>query len=280
MVLGRLANGAVGVLDRPLLRGILGTVATVLYSARTGQRSRVRWRRGLWEHRSAAGTIPWPTPTWLTPELLARQLADSFGHWPLPGEGDVVVDVGAGFGAEVLPLSHRVGASGRVIAIEASPASVTRLERLIEANRLTNVTVLPVAASDRSGTVTISQGDVEELNTIVDARSGVDVEAVTLERVLAPYRRIDWLKMNIEGGERLALIGLKVTAPRVRRIVVCCHDFRASEGAPEAMRTTPFVREWLSDQGFIVEARDDRRPHIRDQLWGTRVPGDVEPASE
>jgi len=57
--------------------------------------------------------------------------------------GATVVEVGAGVGAHVLPLSAAVGPSGRVIAFERDDVTRRMLRQNIQANRLNNVTVLP-----------------------------------------------------------------------------------------------------------------------------------------
>ena len=40
-----------------------------------------------------------------------------------PQPGDIVLDVGAGTGTEALPLSQLVGDKGKVVSIEAHPAT-------------------------------------------------------------------------------------------------------------------------------------------------------------
>ena len=45
-----------------------------------------------------------------------------------------MVDIGAGCGEEALALSQAVGDSGRVIAVEADPATFKRLELLCRVN--------------------------------------------------------------------------------------------------------------------------------------------------
>jgi hypothetical protein len=37
---------------------------------------------------------------------------------------------------------------------------------------------------------------------------------------------IDLLKMNIEGAEELAILGMSKSAHRIKNIAIACHDFR------------------------------------------------------
>jgi ubiquinone/menaquinone biosynthesis C-methylase UbiE len=55
---------------------------------------------------------------------------DVFMHRYVVGCGDIVLDIGAGSGTEVLPESWMVGRSGEVIAVDAHPATFAALERL------------------------------------------------------------------------------------------------------------------------------------------------------
>jgi hypothetical protein len=57
-------------------------------------------------------------------------------------QGDIVVDVGAHMGKYTIIASKRVGANGKVIAIEAHPGNYEMLNRNIKLNGLTNVTTL------------------------------------------------------------------------------------------------------------------------------------------
>jgi len=63
-------------------------------------------------------------------------------------EGDAFVDVGANIGVFTVSAALKVGAQGRVLAIEASPRVFPYLERNVQLNTLDNVTVANCAASD------------------------------------------------------------------------------------------------------------------------------------
>ena len=57
----------------------------------------------------------------------------------LPKQGDVVVDIGAHMGRYTIIGAKRVGAQGKVVAIEAHPGNFEMLNRNIKLNQLTNV---------------------------------------------------------------------------------------------------------------------------------------------
>jgi hypothetical protein len=79
--------------------------------------------------------------------------------------------------------------------------------------------------------------------------------------------RIDFIKMNIEGAEKLAIQGMDRTLRKTRTVCISCHDFKADQDGDEALRTKTAVREFLVEKGFRVTTRDDdARPWVRDQL--------------
>ena len=263
-------------LDRPGGRALLGLAGSLWYSVKRREPCLIGWRDGAWVHRYRGARIPHdrlgeaPPPAEFTAE--AR---DIFLHGYEPREGDVVVDVGAGVGAETLLFSRLVGASGRVVALEAHPRTFERLELLCRLNGLANVVPLQVAASDADGTLSISDAEEHVANTILGVgERGIDVPARPLDDVAAELglTRVDLLKLNIEGAERAALAGMTELVERTRHVCISCHDFLAERGGPEELRTKSFVREFLLERGFALTSRDDAPdPWTRDYVYGVNT---------
>lgn len=65
--------------------------------------------------------------------------------------GMVAVDVGANIGLHTLQMARAVGPQGRVYAVEPAPDNLKYLKRNIALNRLSQVEVLPWAASSEHG---------------------------------------------------------------------------------------------------------------------------------
>ncbi len=68
-------------------------------------------------------------------------------------EGDVVVDIGAHIGLYTIIASKRVGAKGKVVAIEAHPGNFEMLYKNTKLNNLDNVLLLSCAASSKESKV-------------------------------------------------------------------------------------------------------------------------------
>ena len=68
--------------------------------------------------------------------------------------------------------------------------------------------------------------------------------------------QVDFLKMNIEGAERLALSGLGEMVRKTKNVCIACHDFLANEGGPNEMRTKADVIRFLKQNGFAVSCEN------------------------
>ena len=188
----------------------------------------------------------------------------------------MIVDVGAGHGEDTLMFSRGVGESGRVIAIEAHPLSFAILTNFCRLNRLVNVSPLHLALMDKSGKVSIADSEsswIENAISVDDGSPGIEVRASTLDQVCEEQdlKKIDFLKMNIEGAERFALLGAESFMRRADQVCVACHDFRADLGHGEQFRTRAFVERFLIEHGFKLASRpDDPRDYVRDHVFGLR----------
>lgn len=159
------------------------------------------------------------------------------------GPGDVMVDVGANIGYFTVLAAQRVGPSGRVVAVEASPGLCDILRRNVAMNgHRSTVTVWNRAAWSGSGRLqfhqrvhygansSLASAGAEHLEDLADEEAVVEVEAVDLDAILGGLARVDVLKLDVEGAEVHALKGLSGTVaahPEMKLMV---------EWAPEQIR--------------------------------------------
>lgn len=136
-------------------------------------------------------------------------------------EGDVVVDVGANIGCIALLAATLVGKQGLVIAVEPNLNNVQLLYAGMALNEASNVRVLPCAASNRSGLVSLTGGSNAH---VVDLRqpsaSAVYAQTIVLDEALSWVPRLDLLKMDVEGHESLALAGCNDLIERHRPTLI------------------------------------------------------------
>lgn len=270
----RLWHGLVRRLDRPRRRLLLVLPASVWVSVSYRSPCLVYWRDGVWIHHYRGVKIPHAVlGRAAPPAVFTAEARDIFLNEYTPRAGDTVFDVGAGIGAETLLFSRLVGASGRVVSLEAHPHTYERLASLCKVNRLANVVPLQVAASDADGEVRISDSEHYLQNVLVET-GGIAVPARRIDSIARELAvtRIDLLKMNIEGAERLAIGGLGGIIAGTRHVCIGCHDFLADAGGSEQLRTKQLVRDFLVKHGFRVTSRDDAPdPWTRDYLYGRRI---------
>lgn len=123
--------------------------------------------------------------------------------------GDVFVDIGANIGYDTLLASSRVGPTGKVVSIEASPRTFALLQRNLAANPgSSNVRAVNAAVSDRPGTLELYEVNAANIGaaTTLASRGGTlvaSVEALPLDQILTPDERsrLRLIKMDVEGAE-------------------------------------------------------------------------------
>jgi FkbM family methyltransferase len=132
--------------------------------------------------------------------------------------GAVFVDVGANMGVFSLRAAARVGPAGHVHAVEASTRNAALLARSIAENGFANVTLHHVAASDRTGELAVLENPLDtNARVALAAGAGERTRAVRLDDLLGPaLRRLDVVKVDVEGFEVAAIEGFRATLERLR----------------------------------------------------------------
>jgi len=188
--------------------------------------------------------------------------------------GGIVVDVGAGIGEDVVAFSRIVGPTGMVFAIEAHPRLFECLVQTIEKNRLKNVIPIQVAVSATRCELLLSNEDCILSGSTVMGIGTIPVQGLPLDEIFNAFelKRIDLLKMNIEGAEVGALLGMESLSSLIGSIVVSCHDFVANRhGGSDSLRTFQKVEAVLTKMGFTTISRlDDIREEVRYIHYGSR----------
>lgn len=133
--------------------------------------------------------------------------------------GGVFVDVGANVGVMSFHAAQVVGPSGKVIAFEPNPENVQFFLRGVLLNGFDQVTLFPVGASDRSAVFSVRGGSNSYLG---EAQIGGELaQSAVADRLLETEARIDFIKLDIEGHEPHALVGLRKTIARHRPTLLC-----------------------------------------------------------
>ena len=128
--------------------------------------------------------------------------------WLQPGMR--VVDVGANYGVYTLAAALRVGAAGRVWAIEPTPQCAAFLRRSLELNGCRQVQLIETVVSDRRGSVRFALKALSETNAVAaPGEAAVELPARTLDELAGElgWSAVDFLKLDVEGHELQAVGG-------------------------------------------------------------------------
>jgi len=142
--------------------------------------------------------------------------------------GDTVLDVGAQLGYITSFLAARVGSGGHIYAFEPDPKALEQLRKTVAGNRQDQVTIFPLAASDREGELSFFASPTVGWSTAVDGTSRENLEQIRVpasriddldeaSRIKRPVRLI---KLDVEGWECEALDGMQKLLARDRPYVV------------------------------------------------------------
>jgi FkbM family methyltransferase len=128
--------------------------------------------------------------------------------------GDAAVDVGANVGYFTLLASRRVGPGGRVFAFEPAPATRQDLEANVRLNDAANVVVRSEALSNKPGETTFNLGPQDHpgtssLRSLANGSERVTVTTACLDDLLPQGVRVNLIKIDVEGAEYLALLGMR-----------------------------------------------------------------------
>ena len=155
-------------------------------------------------------------------EALESELAH-LHHFLRPG--DVFLDVGANSGIFSLKAAKCVGEDGIVVALEPLPHMLYTLHRNVVMNRFSNVRIRNFCAGDQTGVTEfwINQGRPASSGLIrLDPQaSKVSVLCMKLDDLAAleGLKRLDYVKIDVEGAEDRILAGARELISRFKPVI-------------------------------------------------------------
>jgi FkbM family methyltransferase len=182
--------------------------------------------------------------------LRMQRMLDSLLH-----PGATVVDVGANIGYNTLYAAHKVGATGRVYAVEPAQDNLALLYTNLFANNLANVIVLPYAAGNKSARQNFYlRGEVSAVNSLYHDNFYAPITETT-EVLIAPLDDLipntpDLVKIDVEGGELNVLQGMtRILRSHSLRLIVEWHPTLQQAAGYDSDELPRFL--W--DQGFSLQ---------------------------
>lgn len=169
---------------------------------------------------------------------------------------DVIIDAGAFIGDTAVFFHHKLGGRCRIHSFELLDENLALLMHNLERNGVgeEQVTLNKLALTDTTGDeITIDQGRSQGATSIFGGGRGDRVQTITLDDyvIRTGLDRVDYIKMDIEGAEVLALQGARETIRHFRpRLAVCLyHKWDDAFTIPAAIDATgveyEFAFKWV-----------------------------------
>jgi len=142
--------------------------------------------------------------------------------------GDVFVDIGANIGLFSLNASKVVGDQGKVVAFEAFSSNFKQFKNNISINNFKNIISENKAISNQNSTIEILYNEKDHnigmaSAFLKDFTSREIVESTTLDEYASIHNisKIDLIKIDIEGGEYHAILGMtKILSERKPQVIM------------------------------------------------------------
>ncbi|MEI8136308.1 MAG: FkbM family methyltransferase [Bacteroidota bacterium] len=200
---------------------------------------------------------------------LYKSIKDIYCKNYFPKKDDVIVDIGAGIGTEVLFFHEQIGENGKIYSIEASTDSYTKLNALCSKNRITNSFNYNIAISNFNGKIWLEETENFEVNQINNTHKGIEINCFTLDQFVKDngITKIDLLKVNIEGAELPMLNGMNECINIVQNIAVSCHDFLFKED--KHIKTS--IVKYLEKNNFQIIYNDTKNIVVDSWIYGKRI---------
>jgi len=176
----------------------------------------------------------------------------------LLGPGDVFVDVGANVGYHAFRASPRVGAGGRVVAVEANSENARLIAHTIAVNSLTNVELVPLALAARRGFVNFGThvgsngGFLPDDDATTGSGRGTVVPTMALDDL--ELDRVGVIKIDVEGAEAIVIDGAWATIERLRPTFVM--EFSQEMTERVSARSPEEHLQRFVDRGYSISIID------------------------
>jgi len=182
----------------------------------------------------------------------------------------LVIDIGANIGI----FSYWAAQKGaRVVAVEPHPESMARAQESLAAFD-GQITYIPKAVTGDGQPIDII--DRTDWSSASYTRPGTTIESVTLDELLAPYDKVDVVKIDTEGAEYDIILGASdATLAKVAYFAIECHGAPDWDRREDADRPPDHIKAWSAMVARLAEThRIDvlGRPSVGAYCYAERYP--------
>ena len=165
--------------------------------------------------------------------------------------GESLLDIGAYMGYGTVRLSKELGASSKIIAVEADPDALWLLQHNLNHNRIENVTVVTKAISNKKGEAIFFKTKRQAnslIQDVVGLTTKVPVETTTVDEILGGDC-VDAISITINGAEVEAIEGMSDTLERCKHLRLSIAGWYKRDG----IRICDIISPIFHKAGFNVE---------------------------
>ncbi len=172
-------------------------------------------------------------------------------------EGDVFFDIGANIGLFSLVASEVVGVTGKVVAFEPFSENFQKLKKHIAINQATNIVAEQMAVSDELDSISLFLNEKDRNSGMVSRYASEytlkeDVASISIDQYLQEHELAPRLiKIDIEGGELLALKGMEKTLQTVRPTLLIEINTDAVFSAIDVDPSTEYLKSFGYEKYFL-----------------------------
>lgn len=166
-------------------------------------------------------------------------------------KGYIVLDIGANIGYYTLIMAKLVGKEGKVFAFEPDPSSFEILKHNVEMNNYENIVLIQKAVYNTTGKINLYIcGHDHRNNSIYDVYDkSIDVGSICLDEYFGNYDGvINFIKMDVQGAEVMALRGMLSTLQKNKKISMVVEVW--PEGLSKARTSVGEYAKLLLDNQF------------------------------
>lgn len=192
--------------------------------------------------------------------------------------GDAAVDVGAHKGYHMFPMADAVGTQGRIYAFEPISPLYAALKKKVRQRGLRQVKLFNMALSNVPGVSTFTyfenmpaySGLQQRPTPFGEAEGGkqvINVKCRRLDQKMPWFRKISFVKMDIEGGEYHALLGAERMLQKSRPVIIFEHgQNQSADNYNYSVDDFFSLFERHNMAVFLLSGE----PYTRDK-WGTNI---------
>lgn len=178
--------------------------------------------------------------------IYERRKARLFASYIKPGM--TVYDIGGHVGFYSLIASRL---AGNVFTFEPSPRNLAYLRRHVDLNDVRNVTVIDAAVSDHTGNATFDEHRTSETGRL-SSDGRLTVKTVAIDSLNLP--KPDIIKMDIEGGESVALRGMRSTLAHKPTLFLATHGEALERDCCAFLISLGYTVEAIAPNEYLAHA--------------------------